>query len=120
MKAGRGVADGQAADDEGGQFRATASPLLLGVALDEFRVDVRPDERDGLFLEVLRLFDAGGAALFFDLCRSFRRRCDVPHFRKGVHVEREVVEFSAVVRDGGVDVVVERYETVDIVPDFTV
>lgn len=115
-----GVADGQAADDEGGQLRAAASPLLLGVALDELRVDVRSDERDGLFLEVLRLLDAGSAALFFDLCRSFRRRCDAPHFRKGVHVEREVVEFSAVVRDGGVDVVVERYETVDIVPDFTV
>lgn len=94
--------------------------MFFGVAFDEFRVDVGADEGDGLFFEVLRLLDASGAALLGDFCRGFRRCRDAPHFGEGVHVEREVVEFAVIVGDGGVDVVVEGDELIDVVPDFAV
>lgn len=71
------IADGQALDDEGRQLRAAAAPLLLRVALDELRVDVRANERDGLFLEVLR-FALDGLALLRNDILSLCRRHDVP------------------------------------------
>ena len=92
------VADRQALDDESWQFRATAAPLLLRVALDELRVDVRADERDGLLLEVLRLALDGLALLRNDGLR-LRWRHDVPELAERVHVERQVVEMALIIRD---------------------
>lgn len=46
----KGEAEGQTADDEGRQFGGGTSPLLLGIALDEFFVDVLTHEQHRLFL----------------------------------------------------------------------
>lgn len=91
------VAHRQALDDEGWQLRAAAAPLLLRVALDELRVDVRANERDGLLLEVLRLA-LDGLALLRDDGLGLRWRHDVPEFAERVHVERQVVEMALIIR----------------------
>lgn len=91
------VANRQALDDEGWQLRAAAAPLFLRVALDELRVDVRTDERDGLLLEVLRLA-LDGLALLRDDGLGLRWRHDVPEFAERVHVERQVVEMALIIR----------------------
>ena len=101
------------------QLRAAAAPLLLRVALDELRVDIRTDERDGLFLEVLRLaFDR--LALFCDDCLRLRRRHDVPELAERIHVERQIVEMALIVRHRRVDEIVKGDELVDIRPDILI
>lgn len=52
-----GGAEGQTADDGRRQFLGVVFPLLVGVALDEGLIERTPDERDGLFFEVLRISD---------------------------------------------------------------
>jgi hypothetical protein len=47
-----GQADGDAADDSGGQLPGLAPPLLGGVALDEDLVQLRPDLREGPIFHV--------------------------------------------------------------------
>src|SRR5690606_16191364 len=42
-------------DDEGWQFCGFSSPLLFGIAFNQFVVDVRSDEGDRLFFQVLWL-----------------------------------------------------------------
>ena len=42
--------DGQPPDDEGRQLGAGATPLFLGILLDECLIDVTPHEGDGLLL----------------------------------------------------------------------
>ena len=113
------VAHRQALDDEGRQLRAAAAPLLLCIALDELRVDVRADERDGLLLEVLRL-TLDGLALLRDDGRRLCWRHDVPELAERVHVERQVVEMALIIRHRRVDKVVERDELVDIRPDILI
>lgn len=113
------IADRQALDDEGGQLRAAAAPLLLRVALDELRVDIRADERDGLLLEVLRLA-CDGLALLRDDSLGLCWRYDVPELAERVHVERQVVEMALIVRDRRVNEIVERDELVDIRPDILI
>ena len=110
------VADRQALDDEGWQLRAAAAPLFLRVALDELRVDVRTDERDGLLLEVLRLA-LDGMALLRDDGFGLRWRHDIPELAERIHVERQVVEMALIIRHRRIDEVVERDELVDIRPD---
>ena len=110
------VAHRQSLDDEGWQLRAAAAPLLLRVALDELRVDVRADERDGLLLEVLRLALDGLALLRNDGLR-LRWRHDVPELAERVHVERQVIEMALIIRHRRIDEVVKRDELIDIRPD---
>ena len=110
------VAHRQTLDDEGWQLRAAAAPLLLRVALDELRVDVRSDERDGLLLEVLRLA-LDGLALLRDDGLRLRWRHDVPELAERIHVERQVVEMALIIRDRRIDEVVECDELIDIRPD---
>ena len=113
------IANRQALDDEGRQLRAAAAPLLLRVALDELRVNIRTDERDGLLLEVLRIaFDS--LALFCDDCLGLRRRHDIPELTERVHIERQIVEMALIVRHRRVDEVVKGDESVDIRPDILI
>tara|TARA_Y100000780_G_scaffold232562_1_gene266300 strand:- start:7659 stop:7925 length:267 start_codon:yes stop_codon:yes gene_type:complete len=37
---------------------------------------------------------------------------------ESIHIERQIVELSFVVSDGGIDEVIEACELVDVVPDF--
>lgn len=113
------IADRQTLDDECRQLRAAAAPLLLRVALDELRVDIRADERDGLLLEVLRLaLDC--LALLRDDCLGLRRRHDVPELAERVHIEWQIVEMTLIVRHRRVDEVIKGDESVDIRPDILI
>ena len=113
------IADRQALDDEGWQLCAAAAPLLLRVALDELRVDIRADERDGLLLEVLRLA-LDGLALLRDDGLRLRWRHDVPELAERIHVERQVVEMALIIRHRRIDEVVECDELIDIRPDILI
>ena len=70
------------------QLFAVASPLLLGVALDELLVNVPTDEGDGLLFQVLRL-TSNLLALFLNLRGSLLRCHNTPHFVECVHIERK-------------------------------
>ena len=94
-------ADRQAADDEGGELGAGAAPLLLGVAFDEFFVDIAPDEGEGLFFQVAGRGGTCGAHggqgllfLLFDDALRFSRGGAAPHLVEGVHVEGQVVALA--------------------------
>lgn len=113
-----GKAAGEALDDARGQVLAITAPLLLGVALHERLEDVAADERQRLFLQVLRLADVLSGHLLGNLCFGVCRRDDArPHLGEGVHVEGHVVHVAVEVGDGRVDVVVELGEAVDVIPD---
>ena len=72
-----GQAHGQALDDESGQILAVTPPLFLGVALDEFLVDVTTNEGDSLFFQIL-WFMGDFLAQLLDLDSSLLRR-HTPH-----------------------------------------
>ena len=113
------IAHRQALDDEGGQLRAAAAPLLLRIALDELRIDIRADERDGLLLEIPRL-TLDDLALLRDNGLRLRWRHDIPELAERVHIERQIVEMALIIRDRRIDEVVEPHKLVDIRPDLLI
>ena len=113
------IAHRQALDNESGQLRAAAAPLLLRIALDELRIDIRADERDGLLLEIPR-FTLDDLALLRDDGLRLRWRHDIPELTERVHIERQIVEMSLIVRYRRIDEVVELHELVDIRPDLLI
>lgn len=110
----------EALDDECRQVFAIAAPLLFGVFLDKLFKDVLADERECLFFEVCRLAAIqcgyGFGFLFFDFCHCFCRCCNAPHLVECVHVERQIVTLSFVVRNRAVRVAIEFYDGIDEVP----
>ena len=97
--------------------------MLLGVAFDEFFVDIAPDEGEGLFLQVAGLGGARGAHgghgflfLLFDDALRFRRGGAAPHLVEGVHVEGQVVALAAIFCHGHVGEAVEGHERIHEIP----
>ena len=111
-----GVAHRQAADDEGGQLPAGAAPLLLSVAVDQFFIDVRTHQGDGLLLQVLRRSNAAAASLGGDDLHGLLGAIHPPHLMEGVHVEGQGVQLPVEIGNGGVGVAVEFGEAVYIIP----
>ena len=111
-----GKPDRQPLDDEGRQLVAGAAPLLAGVALHQFLIDVGAHQADGLLLQVFGLGDAGGGPLALDLGLSLGGSHHAPHPVEGVHVEGHVVDFAVIVGDGAVGVAVEFGKAVHIRP----
>ena len=109
----------QTLDDESGQLFAVSPPLLLGVTLDKFFINVTTDEGDSLFFQIPR-FMGDFLTLLLDFGSSLLWRYYTPHFVKGVHVERQRVEFTLVVGDRRVCKTVELSELGDVIPDFFV
>ena len=109
----------QALDDKSRQVLAVAAPLLFGVALDEFFINVAAYKGDGLLLEVLRLVgDLTALLLNFGGCLL---RCyNAPHFIKGIHVEGQRIQLTLIVGNGRVCKAVELGKPGDIVPDLFV
>ena len=115
--------DRKSFDDEGRQVGASAPPLLLRVALDEPFIDVASDERQGLLLQIARLYYTLGPHLREGLCALLRNldrrllgRHRPPHLEERVHVERQIVEPSLVVGHRRVGISVEGHDTVHEVP----
>jgi len=107
-------AHGDASDNGGGKVAGFAAPLFLGVAIDEFFVDFGAYEADGLFFEVFRV-------VYFEACKfcSYFFYGDFsPEFFEGIHIERETIKLSFIIDLGGIDVVVEGCELIDVIPDF--
>ena len=115
-----GQAHRKALDDARRQLGAAATPLLLGIALDELLEHVAADQRQRLLLEVLRLALAdevcGLGLLALDDLDSLGRGADAPHLRERVHVERQVIQLVLVDGHGAVHIVVELGESVDVIP----
>ena len=116
-------ADGQAFDDEGGEVGTFPTPLLLGIFLDQFLVDVLTYQHLCLLFEIARFCNAIGlhlgnglGFLLVDLGLCLLGCGDAPHLVEGVHVEGQVVELALVVGYGGVGVAVELDDGVHEVP----
>ena len=84
-------------DNESRKLAAGTPPLLFRITFDELFIDVRPDQRNRLFFQILRLCDASCPSLFLDLGRRLLRRHDAPHFIEGVHIERQGIELAMIV-----------------------
>ena len=95
---------------------AGSAPLLLRVALYQLFVNVRSDQLQCLFLEVLRLAYVKICYLtgYYRLC--FSGRLYSPHFAESVHIERQIVKLVLVGRYRGIDEVVEIGKAVHIFP----
>jgi len=116
-------ADGQAFDDEGGEIGALPTPLLLGVFLDQFLVNILTYQHLCLLFEIAGLSNTIGlhlgnglGFLLVDLGLRLLGCGDAPHLVEGVHVEGQVVELALVVGHGGVGVAVELDDGVHEVP----
>ncbi len=120
-------ADRQALDDEGREIGTLPTPLLLGVFLDQFLVDILTYQHLCLLFEIAGLSNAIGlhlgnglGFLLVDLGLCLLGGGDAPHLVEGVHVKGQVVEFALVVGHGGVGVAVELDDGVHEVPHLLV
>lgn len=107
-------------DDRGRELPAAPVPLLLRVALDQLLVDGAADQKEGLLLEVMGLFDPLYGHLLGDLRPGLLGRRDAPELAEGVHVERQVVDLAAVVGQRRVDERIHRRVLLDEGPDVLV
>ena len=85
-----GQPHGKALDDEGGQIFAVTPPLLFGVTLYKFLVDISTDQANGLLLQILRL-SSYLFPLLVDLGLRVLWRHYTPHLIKGIHIKRHGV-----------------------------
>ena len=88
--------------------------------IDEDFIYVSSNERDCLLFKVLRIGDSCFLSLLADLFLCLVRGDDAPQRMECVHVERQVVQFSLVVRYRRIDVVVEFGKCVYEFPDLFV
>ena len=112
-------ADRQALDDKGRQILAISPPLFLGISLAQLLKDITTDEGDSLLLQVLRLSN-NLLALLFDLCQGLFRSYHAPHLIKGVHIERQAIQFTLIIGNWTVGEPVELSKLRDIFPDLCV
>ena len=110
----------QSLDDERRQLRAGSSPLFLGIALDQFLIDIRSHQADGLFFQILRFRDPGLFPLLSDALFRFLRRHHAPHLIEGIHVERKRVQLPVVIGHGRIGIAVELRELSHVIPHFLI
>ena len=113
----KGQAHWQTFDDERRKILTVTPPLLLGIALDEFLVNVASHKRNRLLFEVLRLM-GDFLTLLLNLSSSLFRCHNAPHLVEGVHIEGQRVEFTLVVGDRRVRETVELSKLRDVFPNF--
>ena len=112
----KGKTHRQTLDDKGRQLPAGAPPLLFGVALHQLFINIRADEGNGLFLQILRLRNPGGLPLTGNLRFRLLWSRHAPHFIEGIHVEGQGVQLPVVIRHRGIGVAVKFREPVDVLP----
>jgi len=110
----------QPLDDERRQVGAASAPLLFGIALNQLFINIGANQRESLFFQVLWFCDVQSCNLLCNVFLCFLRCPNVPHLAKGVHIERQVVQFVLIDGNRRVDVVVELCELVDVVPNFLI
>ena len=112
-----GHADWQATNNEGWQFSGCLAPLLLGIALNQFLVDIAPYKGQGLLFQVARHLACYFSPLFFNFGGRFFWRHHTPELVEGVHIEGQVVDFPMIISDWGIDILVEFRKLVDVIPN---
>ena len=108
-------AEWQAANNPRRKLTARSTPLLLGVALDKFFVDICPHQRQRLLLEISRLA-VEVESLLLDLCLSLLGTLHTPQRIEGVEVEWQRIDFALLVGEWRVDKWFELHKRVDKVP----
>ena len=88
-----------ALEDERRQILAIPAPLLLGISLDQLLIDVRSHLGERLLLQIMRFRDLQRSDLLCDLRFSLGRCHHTPHLAKGVHIKREIIQLSLIIRD---------------------
>ncbi len=86
-------------NDKRRQFLAIPAPLLLGISLDQLLIDVRSHLGERLLLQIMRFRDLQRSDLLCDLRFSLGRCHHTPHLAKGVHIKREIIQLSLIIRD---------------------
>ena len=111
------ITDGEALDDFGREVFGGSLPLLGGVIFDERVKKGLADERDSLLGEVGRL-SGGAGGLLGNLGASFGRGViSVEKLVYGAKIDGHGVDFALVGDVDFVDVVCERGELIDVIPD---
>ena len=94
---------GQSLDDKSRQVNKFPTPLLLGVAFYQSLIDIASHEHQRLFFKVARFAHSLSLqflyyllSLFLNLCLCLLRSCYAPHLVKGVHIERQIIEFARI------------------------
>ena len=105
----------QAFDDKGRKVFACPPPLFLGIAFYQLLIHIAANQRDGLFLKILRLAD-NLLPLLRDFCLSFLRRDNSPHSVKGIHIKREAEKLSLIICYRRIRKPVEVGKTPHIIP----
>ena len=84
-------------DNKSRKLAAGPPPLLFRISFDELLIDIRPDQGNRLFFQILRLCNASCPSLFLDLGRRLLRRHDAPHFIECVHIKGQGIELAMIV-----------------------
>ena len=94
---------GQSLNDKSRQVNKLPTPLLLGVAFYQSLIDIASHEHKRLFFKVARFAHTLSLqflyyllSLFLNLCLCLLRSCYAPHLVKGVHIERQIIEFALI------------------------
>lgn len=111
-----GRAHRQPLDDPRRKLAAPAAILLLGVTLDELLVDVRADQHDGQFLQIVRLRYAGALDLLPNVALCLLGCAHASQAVEGVRVEWEIIQLALVVGNRAVDEGLHAAEALHIGP----
>ena len=114
------IAYRQAFDNESRKFCATPSPLFFRVPFNQLRINVRTNKGYGLFFQILRFRNPRFLTLLGNLGSRLLRRDDTPHLSKGIHIKRQVVQFTFIIRYRRIDIIIEFHKLVHIIPNFLI
>lgn len=116
----------------GRKFSTFSTPLFLCIHFYEFLINIRPDQRNCLFLKVFRdkIFERNTSLirhilkcnffLFFDFSFCLFWSGNTPHFFKCVHIKRQRIEFAIVISHRTINVTIKRGKLVHILPNLFV
>ena len=108
----------QSLNNKSRKILAIASPLLLRITLDQLLVNILANQRDRLFLQIVRLRNAGFVALLLNFRCCLLRCHNAPHLIERIHVKRQRIQLSLIIRYRTVRKTIELGKTCNIIPHF--
>ena len=118
---------GQSLNDKSRQVNKFPTPLLLGVAFYQSLIDIASHEHQRLFFKVARFAHTLSLqllhyllSLFFYLSLCLLRSCYAPHLVKGVHIERQIIEFAFIACQRRISIAIKLHETIHEVPNLLI
>ena len=114
---------GQSLDDKSRQVYKLPTPLLLRVAFYQSLVNIAPHEHQRLLFKVARFAHTLSLqllhyllSLFLNLSLCLLRSRYAPHLVKGVHIERQIIEFAFIACQRRIGIAIKLHEAIHEVP----